>query len=184
MKLKYLVSLAFVSCYGLAYASDAPAFYVVDLRHTGDAILHSSSQSPVPRSGLPFVVLQSAETQCCFRPGLRPGQRKSSLKIDEDAPPLTSEEGDETFQSLGFVTRSLSGGEKDRIAFGLENMSNVTLRGKGSYEVATNGKGRVFVRHCLGTEGVNFRLYNSAQDKKPYATYYFALGYPVKPDCR
>jgi hypothetical protein len=184
MKLKYLVSLALASCCGLADAGDTPAFYVVDLRHTGDAVLHSSSRSPVPRPGLPFVVLQSAEATCCFSPGLRPGQRKPPLKIDEDAPPLSSEEGDETFQFSGFVTRPSVVGDKDRIAFGLEGMSGVTLRGKNSYEIATGGKGKVYVRHCLGSEGVNFRLYHTAKDRNPYATYYFALGYPVKPDCR
>lgn len=184
MKLKCIVVLTFVSCYGLANAGDTPAFYVVDLRHTSGAILHSSSQSPVPRLGLPFVVLQSTEAQCCFSLGLRPGQRKSPLKIDEDAPPLSSEEGDETFQSSGFVTRPSIAGDKDRIAFSLEGMSDVTLRGKGSYEITTGGKGKVFVRHCLGSEGVNFRLYHTAKDRNPYATYYFALGYPVKPDCR
>ncbi len=184
MKLKSLVFLACVSCIGLANATDTPAFYVIDLRHTGDAIMHSSSQSLAPRSALPFVVLHSPEAQCCFSPGLRPGQRQPLLKIDEDAPPLSSEEGNETFQTLGFVSPTSVKRDKDRIAFGMESMSNVTPRGKGSYEIGTRDKGKVFVRHCLGTEGVNFTLYHSAQGKKPYATYYFALGYPVKPDCR
>jgi hypothetical protein len=184
MKLKYLVSLACALWFALANAAELPAFYVVDMRHTGDAILHSSSQYVASRSGVPFVVLHTREAQCCFSPGRRPGQRNPHVRIDEDAPPLSSEEGDDTFQSIGFVNRALAGGQKGQIAFGLEGMSNVRARRRGGYEIAIKGKRKVFVRHCLGTEGVNFRLFHSLHDKKPYATYYFALGYPVKPDCR
>jgi hypothetical protein len=73
----------------------------------------------------------------------------------------------------------------DKLAFGIEGMSAVTARGKRTYEVAMPKNGSpVIMRHCLGVEGVNFRLYHSMADKKPYASYYFALGYDTKPDCR
>lgn len=183
MKLMYLIFLVCVSYVGLAHAAE-PAFYVVDARHTGDAVLHSTRPSPMPRSGLPYIVLDTPVEQCCFRTGPRPGLRKSPLKIDEDAPPLSSEEGEETFQSVGFVTNASAMRGKDVLAFGVEGMSNVIERRKRTYEITTGGRETVVVRHCLGTEGVNFRLYRSLQDKKPYATYYFALGYPVKSDCR
>jgi hypothetical protein len=100
-------------------------------------------------------------------PALQHFSSRSPIKIDVDAPPLTSEEGDEIFQIPGYVTLSAAGGANpsaDKLAFGIE----VTM--------PQNGR-PVIVRHCLGAEGVNFRLYYSMADKKPYATYYFALGY-------
>jgi hypothetical protein len=49
--------------------------------------------------------------------------------------------------------------------------------------MSQNGK-PVIVPHCLGVEGVNFRLDRSMAGKKPYVSYYFALGYDTKHNCR
>jgi hypothetical protein len=169
-------------------AAGAPAFYVLDLRHTGDAVLHTGTEKVSPKVELSYVVLDTPKMDCCFRTGRKPGSTKSPIKIDADAPPLTSEDGDEIFQIPGYVTPSPTGSANpstDRLAFGIEGMASVSAKGKQTYEVAMPQHGRpVIVRHCLGVEGVNFRLYRSMADKKPYATYYFALGYDTKPDCR
>lgn len=169
-------------------AASAPAFYVLDLRHTGDAVLHTSIAKLPPKVELPYVVLETPKMDCCFRTGRKPGSSMSPIRIDEDAPPFMSVDGDEIFQVPGYVTPSRIASANvgtDRLAFGIDGMTSVTVRGKQTYEVATaQGGGPVIVRHCLGAEGVNFRLYHSMADKKPYASYYFALGYDTKPDCR
>ena len=73
----------------------------------------------------------------------------------------------------------------DKLAFGIEGMTSMQPKGKRTYEVVVEQYAKpVIVRQCLGAEGVNFRLYHSLADKKPFATYYFALGYDVKADCR
>lgn len=125
MKALLLFILTFTFGAGLAHGAGTPPFYVVDLRHTGDAMLHASSQWPLPRAGLPYVVLDKPAAQCCFMAGPRPGQRKTPLKIDEDAPPLSSEEGDETFQSIGHLTGAQAGSGDRLLAFGVAGMSAV-----------------------------------------------------------
>lgn len=183
MKLKYLFPMVYALYSGLSYSAEPPVFYVVDLRHTGDAILYSTSQLPVPRSGLQYVVVDTQGARCCFHPGSRSGQRKSLLKIDEGAPALSSEEGDKIFQTIGFANIASTAGGTDTLAVGVSRMLSVTSRGRRTYEFATDSRENVIVRHCLGVEGVNFRLYRSIKAKIPYASYYFALGYSVKPDC-
>jgi hypothetical protein len=188
MKTIRFMALAMALVSQAVAAAGTPAFYVLDLRHTGDAVLHTGTEKLSPKVELPYMVLDAPKMDCCFRTGRKPGSSKSPIKIDEDAPPLTSEEGDEIYQVPGYVTSAPTSGASpaaDKLAFGIEGMAAVTARGKHTYEVAVPQSGRpVIVRHCLGVEGVNFRLYHSMADKKPYATYYFALGYDTAPDCR
>jgi hypothetical protein len=163
-----------------------PSFYVLDLRHTGDAVLHASSQSFSPTAALPYVVLDTPAMKCCFHAGRKPGQRKSPIKINEDAPLLSSQEGEETFQLAGYVTSGPAGtrGAVGTLAFGFAGMTSVAAKGMRTYEIAVRGSAEpVIVRHCLGAEGVNFRLYRHVADRKPYATYYYGLGYDTEPNC-
>jgi hypothetical protein len=164
-----------------------PLFYVLDLRHTGDAVLHVSSQGMSPKAALPYVVVDTSAMKCCFHTGPKPGERRSTISINEDTPPLSSEDGAETVQFGGYVTvvPRDKRGIVDALAFGLAGMTSVTAKGERTYEVVVRGHAKpVIVRHCLGAEGVNFRLYKRAADRKPYATFYYALGYDTEPDCR
>jgi hypothetical protein len=166
-------------------AGTTPAFYVVDVRQSDDAVLHASSKTLAPKSELSYILLDTPQPACCFHFGARKPGAKSPIKIDEDAPPLTVEDGEETFQLPGYVKRSSATAGKTALAFGFEGMTGAKLKAKRSYEVSVAGMAApVIVRHCLGSEGVSFKLYHAATDKKPYATYYYALGYDVKPDCR
>lgn len=181
-----LFCVLFLALLGQVAAAE-PQFYVLDVRHNGDAVLHASSRSVSPKAALPYVLVDSPAMECCFHTGLKPSQRKSTVKIDEDAPQLTSEEGDETYQHAGYVVRSPRGatGAMDKLAFGLEGMTSVRLKNKKTYEIVfRKGAKPVIVKHCLGVEGVNFRLYHSIADRAPYASYYFALGYDTAPDCQ
>ncbi|MGI4846288.1 MAG: hypothetical protein ACRYF7_23600 [Janthinobacterium lividum] len=180
-----LFCVLFLALVGRVAAAE-PLFYVLDVRHTGDAILHASSRSVAPKAPLAYVLVDSPAMECCFHIGLKPGQRKSTAKIDEDAPRLTSEEGDETFQRSGYVVQPPRGatGAMDKLAFGVEDMTSVRVKNKRTYEIVFGKAAKsVIVKHCLGAEGVNFRLYHSIADRAPYASYYFALGYDTAPDC-
>ena len=183
-----LLGSILLSLFGQAVAAaDNPPFYVVDVRHNGDAVLHVSTNNVPPKVELPYIVVDTPVMACCFQLGPKTPGRKA-LKIDEDAPPLTSEEGEETFQFAGHVTGASLTRQRnaaDKLAFGIEGMTSMQPKGKRTYEVVVEQYAKpVIVRHCLGVEGVNFRLYHSLADKKPFATYYFALGYDVKADCR
>lgn len=178
--------LSSVFCQAVSAADGLP-LYVVDIRHNGDAVLHVGTKDVPPKVELPFVVVDMPVMACCFRLGPKAPGRKM-IKIDEDAPPLTSEEGEETFQFAGHVTTpSLATPHHavDSLAFGIEGMTSMQPKGRRTYEIVLAHYAKpVIVRHCLGVEGVNFRLYHALADKKPFATYYLALGYDVKADCR
>lgn len=184
--MKLLAALCLASCLNTAWATGSPDFYVVDVRRSQDAILHSVKKvGTAAGAGLPYVMLDAGKQVCCFKAGPKPGERKSPLKIDADAPPLSSEKDEDSYQLIGHVTGTpaqTSG--RAKLAFGVEGMTRAIPRGAKTYEVTTaEGGGTVVVRHCLATEGVNFSLYRSLKDKTPYATYYYALGYEIEPDC-
>jgi hypothetical protein len=164
-----------------------PLFYVLDLRHTGDAVIHASGKNISPTVALPYIVVDAPGMGCCFKVGRKPGQRRPPIKIDEDAPRLSSEDGEETFQVPGYVNAAPTGARSavDTLAFGLMGMTSVSAMGKRTYEIMVRDSTQpVVVRHCLGAEGVNFWLYHRVGDAKPYARYYYALGYDTEPDCR
>jgi hypothetical protein len=158
-----------------------PVFYMVDIRHDGDAMLHTTEAktSAVKR---PLTVLGNAASDCCFVPGAQ--SKGTRLKVDNDDPRLSSSRGDETFAYLGAYRPAHADAARDRLGFGFKDMRTARLIGKRTYEVTfTDATKPVVVRHCLGTEGVNVMLYHSAQDAKPYVSYYYALGYDVESDC-
>ena len=124
--------------------------------------------------------------ECCVKIGPKPGQRKPPVKIDEDAPRLSSEGGEETFQFPGYVSVAPAGARSavDTLAFGLVGMKSASAKGNRTYKIMMPGSAKpVLVRHCFGAEGVNFRLYHHAEGK-PFATYYYSLGYDIEADCR
>jgi hypothetical protein len=182
MKLFCILFLAVVD----HVAAAEPLFYVLDVRHTGDAVIHASSKTMSPTAALPYVVVNAPAMECCVKVGPKPGQRKPPVKIDEDAPRLSSEGGEETFQFPAYASIAPTGARSaaDTLAFGLVGMTAVSAKGKRTYKIMMSGSAKpVVVRHCLGAEGVNFRLYHHAEDK-PFATYYYSLGYDIVADCR
>jgi hypothetical protein len=185
MKLIYGLIMA-LNC-GIAIAAERPMFYVLDVRHTGEAVLHANNDK-IPKTDQPYILVDTNKINCCFRFGIKPGTGKSTIKIDEDAPPLTSSKGEEIYQLPGYITATSTGAKKsgeDTLAFGLPGMRAVSVKAKGTYEVTVEGQEKpVIIRQCLGAEGVNFRLYHTLTEKKPYVTYYFALGYDTKADCK
>lgn len=172
---------------GAAIAAEPTGFYVIDLRHTGEAVLHTNLEK-IGHTDRPYVVVDIDTMDCCFRFGRAPGRRKPMLKIDEHALPLTSPAGEETYQNLGHITVASANpkhADDDTLAFGVVGMTAVSMKGKRTYEIKlSNGVKPLVVKQCMGAEGVNFRLFNTLADKKPFATYYYALGYDVTPDCR
>jgi hypothetical protein len=185
--MKFIHIFFVLLCCGIAHAADTPRFYVLDVRHTGEAVLHANS-GHIPKTDQQYALADTGTVNCCFRFGTKPGLRKPSIRLDENAPPLTSSIGEDTYQFPGYVTAQPGTGKlaaSDTLAFGVVGMASITSKGKDTYEVAfSDGSKPLFVRKCLGAEGVNFRLYQGLADKKPFVTYYFALGYDTKPDCR
>jgi hypothetical protein len=171
----------------LSHAAEPPEFYVLSVRHTGEAVLHANTDH-VPKADQQYALADTGAVNCCFRFGTKPGVHKPSIKIAEDAPPLTSSIGEEMYRFPGYLTAQPGAGKRaasDTLAFGVVGMTGVTAKEKNTYEVAFgDGTKPLFVRKCLGAEGVNFRLYHGLAEKKPFVTYYFALGYDTKPDCR
>ena len=179
------IYLSLMALAGQAAAAE-PTFYVVALRHNGDAVLHASARNVSAKAGLAYISVDAPVVHCCFHAGRKPGQGTSSVKLDTNASPLTSEQGDETYQIAGYVTAPHEGARDaaDKLAFGFDGMRSVSAKTKRTDEIAfANGARPVIVKHCLGAEGVNFRLYHASTDRTPYASYYFALGYDTIPDC-
>jgi hypothetical protein len=176
-----LLSLSFRAC---CLAAN-PTFYALDIRANNDALLHSSQESVDQTQKLPLTLLGSDESTCCFVFGAQSKSKGGSvLKVNNEQPLLSSSRGDETYQFLGGYRPAVGGNASNKLGFGFNGMSGVKLVGKRTYEVTfADASPSVFVQHCLGSEGVNFRLYHALNDKKPFIKYYFALGYEVKPDC-
>ena len=185
--MKFIGTLLLILICGTSSAADLPEFYVLDMRHSGEAMLHTNADQ-IPRTDQRYVLADTATIGCCFRFGTKPGMNKPTIRIDDDAPPLTSSKGEETYHFPGYLTAKAGSetyGDRDALAFGIIGMTGVAAKGKSTYEVTfSDNRKPVYVRQCLGAEGVNFRVYHGLADKKPYVTYYFALGYDTKPDCR
>jgi hypothetical protein len=183
--MKFIVGLLLSWFACSAVAAESHAFYVINVRHTGEALLHTDLKT-IPRTDQPYVLVNTKAAACCFRFGAKPGVRKPSVKINEDEPPFSSPLSDESYQNIGYITTAPEKGKPitDALAFGMVGMTAVSSKGKKTYEVAFSHDSKpVIVKTCMGTEGVNFRLYETLADKKPYATYYYYLGYDVERDC-
>ena len=163
----------------------APVFYVVQARANGDALLHASVKSFAAKKELPLIVVGADQASCCFYFGARKAGVKSTFKIDDDLPLLSDELGADTYQLAGFLKPELALPVSQKLAFGIDGMSAAKRTDKKTYAITLAGQSApLILKHCLGEEGVNFNLYRSSGDKKPFANWYYALGYPVKSDCR
>jgi hypothetical protein len=170
-------------------AEPAPAFYVVDLREEGGAMLHSTVRGVAAGTELPYVVTDpKAKIDCCFHVGPKPGSSATRLKagIQSDVLYGDEEKQEKIFAYSGYPSgRDAAAAQRNGdIAFGLAGMSAVRQRGRDTWEV-TLGQGAkpVFVRQCLGIEGIHIRLYRALRDRKPYADYYVPLGYDTEETC-
>jgi hypothetical protein len=166
-----------------------PAFYVVDIKQHNEVLLHYAGEQADPKEPLPFVLLDTGKSACCFVFG---SPKSKHAKVDDGIPEhvLSSGhgEGREPFEFWGRYKaddRSRAQGKLDlQIAFGLVGMDSVKLVGKDKFAVAMLGSpSTVYVHQCLDGEGIRFELFHSIKEKKPYANYYLWLGYDVEPDC-
>lgn len=183
MKQIYVFSLAlfFQTC---SLAAN-PVFYAVDIRANNAALLHGTQEKVDQTQQLPLAVLGNRESTCCFVFGEHSKVKgPAALKVNNEEPLLSSSRGDETYQFLGGYHPATPEKAGNKLGFGFQGMSGARLIGNRTYEVKfADPTETVFVRHCLGSEGVNFKLYRAQNDKKPFISYYFALGHEVKPDC-
>lgn len=185
MKVQMRRTLLILLALGAAAACQAadPVFYMVNIRYDGDAMLHTTEEKADPAAKRAITVFGNAESDCCFVFGAQ-SKGQTKLKVNNDEPLLSSSRGDEAYQYLGAYRPAHADAARDRLGFGFKDMRAARLIGKRTYEVTfTDATKPVIVRHCLGTEGVNVQLYHSTRDAKPYVSYYYALGYDVKPDC-
>ncbi|PQO91124.1 hypothetical protein C5614_26665 [Massilia phosphatilytica] len=160
----------------IASAADAP-FYFIDIAAKGNAVLYSEAKVP-PKGDLSYALVDRVAAGCCFRAGARKAARKAGDDADkfmaDDDKPIFSHPVD------------FSGGAKPEpdLAYGFEGMQTVTKKGRGTYQVTMQAGDPVFVRTCYSGEGMWLRLFHRLADKKPYASYYYYLGYDVEPTCR
>lgn len=155
-----------------------PEFYLVDISSDKPAVLYTTARKVDRAEKRAFVVLGSGRQTCCFVSG--PNARPKS---DELLPTLVSPEGDETYRFPGAYRAMGTPGKIDDLAFGIGGMTGAKKVGKDAYELNFAQGPAVIVRHCNGMEGINLELYRSLRDRKPFATYYYALGYDIEPDC-
>lgn len=183
MKQIYAFSFALIFHAGCMAAN--PTFYALDIRANNDAMLHGTQEKVDQTQRLPLTILGSRESTCCFIFGAQSKAKGApTLQVNNEQPLLSSSHGDEAYQFLGGYRPAAVEKAENKLGFGLTGMSGARLIGNRTYEVTfADTTPPVFVQHCLGTEGVNFKLFHSLSDKKPYIKYYFALGYDVTPDC-
>ena len=160
----------------IASAAVAP-FYVIDIADKGKATLYSDSQS-APKADLAYVPVDTATSGCCFR--ARTGTPRG--KVDDDVVKFVADDDKPIFSH----TARFNGARQPEpeLAYGFEGMQAVTKKGRGTYQVTLQTGDPVFVRTCFSGEGMRLRLFRRLADRKPYASYYYYLGYDVKPTCR
>jgi hypothetical protein len=176
-----LLALIFQTC---SLAAN-PTFYALDIRANNDALLHGTQESVDQTQKLPLTLLGGEESTCCFVFGAQSkGKGTPGLKVNNEQPLLSSSHGDEAYQFLGAYRPAVAEKAANKLGFGFNGMRQAKLVAQRTYEVTfADASPPIFVQHCLGSEGVNFKLYHALNDKKPFIKYYFALGYEVKADC-
>lgn len=163
-----------------------PGFYVLYIDADNNAMLHTTQEKIDRGQRLALTVLESKQATCCFVFGAQAKNKggRMALKVNNDQPLLSSSIGEETYQFLGAFRPAVTEKADNRLAFGMVGMSGARLVGNRTYEVKfSDATPPVYLRHCLGLEGVNFKLYRSLNDKKPFISYYYALGYDVEANC-
>jgi hypothetical protein len=169
-------ALSLLLASSIANAADAP-FYFIDIADKGKAILYSESQS-APKGDLSYALVDRGAAGCCFKVAAR----KPARKADDDVVKFVADE-DKPIFSHAVEFSGARKPEPDQ-AYGFEGMQTVTKKGRGTYQVTLQAGDPVFVRTCYSSEGMRVRLYHRLADKKPYASYYYYLGYDVEPTCR
>jgi hypothetical protein len=184
--MRFVCALVLAALCPIPGVAQTQAFYVVDLRHAGGAALHTASRSMSAGAELPYVLSDSSRMACCFRVGSKPGAHKSSNNTRTGSGLLFDDEDNPLFEFSGYlVGKSAEKADRGSLGFGLVGMTAVKGKGMGTWEVSMGqGAGPVIVRQCTGAEGMRFRLYRGRADGKPFAGYYFALGYDTEPSCR
>ncbi|MDN4055984.1 hypothetical protein QPK32_23220 [Massilia sp. YIM B02763] len=169
-----------------------PAFYVVDMRQEGSPTLHSTVGGVAAGAEMPYVLTQpKAKIDCCFHVGAKPGARVAKPKAGSMSEVLYGDpDKDEKILAYsGYLAgkgaaNAQAGAQPGDIAFGLTGMTAVRKRGRDTWEITlAQGAKPVFVRQCLGIEGIHMRLYRALRDRKPYADYYVPLGYDTEATC-
>lgn len=156
------------------------------IRNDNNAMIHSTDEKIARVQKLPLTVLESKQSTCCFVFGAQAKYKDlPALKVDNEQPLLSSSRDEETYQFLGAYRPAVAEKADNRLAFGMVGMRGARLVGNDTYEVmfANTATPPVFVRHCLGSEGVNFMLYHALNDKKPYIRYYYYFGYEIEANC-
>lgn len=178
--MKKLAALVSGLCWQAACLAAAPEFYVVNISSDNTAVLHTTVKAANRSQKRPFIVLGDGRQACCFNAS---PLSKAASSGGEALPVLVAPEGEESFRFPGTYRPAGGQGSIDDFAFGLGGMTGATKVGKDAYEVRLANGPAVIVRHCNGMEGINFKLYRALRDKQPFATYYYALGYDIEPDC-
>ena len=157
-------------------AADAP-FYFIDITAKGNAVLYSESKS-APKGDLSYALVDQVSAGCC----LKAAARKPAGKTDDDTVKFVADD----FKPIFSHVVQFSGAKRPELdqAYGFEGMQAVTKKGRDTYQVTLQAGDPVFVRTCYSGEGMRVRLYHRLADKKPYASYYYYLGYDVEPTCR
>ncbi|MCS0629543.1 hypothetical protein NX786_09370 [Telluria mixta] len=170
------LALSLLLASSIVSAADAP-FYFIDIADTGKAVLYSESQR-APKGDLSYALVDRVSMGCC----VKATARKPARKTDDDTVKFVADEVKPIFSH----TVQFSGARKPEPdqAYGFEGMQTVTKKGRGTYQVTLQAGDPVFVRTCYSGEGMRVRLYHRLADRKPYASYYYYLGYDVEPTCR
>lgn len=159
----------------IASSADAP-FYFISIAEKGNAVLYSETKS-APKGDLSYALVDQVNAGCCFKAGAR----KAARKADDDARFMADD--DKLVFSHPVQFSGATKPEPD-LAYGFEGMQAVTKKNRSTYQVTLRDGDPVFVRTCYSGEGLRLRLFHRLADKKPYASYYYYLGYDVEPTCR
>lgn len=170
------LGLSLLLATSFASAADAP-FYFIDITDKGNAVLYSESKS-APKGDLSYALVDRVSAGCCFKVAAR----KPAGKTDDDADKFMADDDKPIFSHA--VQSSGARKPEPDLAYGFEGMQAVTKKGRDTYQVTLLAGDPVFVRTCYSGEGLRVRLYRRLADKKPYASYYYYLGYDVEPTCR
>jgi hypothetical protein len=170
-KIHRALALVLLLAAGAARAVDAP-FYFIDIPGQGKPVLYSESKT-APKGDLPYARVDRAGTACCFRATARKAPDADKFTAEEDKPVFS--------HAVAFT-----GAAKPEwgLAYGFEGMQAVTKKGRDTYQVTLQAGDPVFVRTCYSGEGMWVRLFHKLAEQKPYASYYYSLGFDVEPTCR
>ena len=170
------LGLALLLAAANANAADA-AFYFINIGANGNAVLYSESAS-APKGDVSYALVDRVSAGCCFRAAAG----KPARQADDEADKFMADSGKPVFSHavrFGGARKPEPG-----LAYGVEGMRAVTKTGRDTYRVTLQAGDPVFVRTCFTSEGMQVRLFRAPADRKPYASYYYSLGYDVEPTCR